>query len=120
MKKASKMLLLGLISGLINGLLGAGGGILIIKYLPSLLPSDEYDTRDIFAACLCVILPLSAVSLIIYATRGRGEPFAFMPYLLPALLGGFGGALLLERLDTRLLKLIFSALVVWSGISMLF
>ena len=35
-------------------------------------------------------------------------------------IGGAGGGLLLAVIDTRLLRLIFSALVVWSGITMIF
>ena len=41
-------------------------------------------------------------------------------FILQCLVGGVGGGLLLAVIDTRLLRLIFSALVVWSGFTMIF
>ena len=111
---------LGFWSGLINGLLGAGGGILLVRGAVRVLPREYRDGRDVFANALCVMLPLSAVSAIAYVLRGSVHGLDFAPFMLPALIGGVGGGLLLAVIDTRLLRLIFSALVVWSGITMIF
>ena len=111
---------LGFWSGLIKGLLGAGGGILLVRGAVRVLPREYRDGRDVFANALCVMLPLSAVSAIAYVLRGSVHGLDFAPFMLPALIGGVGGGLLLAVIDTRLLRLIFSALVVWSGITMIF
>ena len=111
---------LGFLSGLINGLLGAGGGILLVRGADRILPREYRDGRDVFANALCVMLPLSAVSAMAYVLRGSVHGLDFAPFILPALIGGAGGGLLLAVIDTRLLRLIFSALVVWSGITMIF
>ena len=57
----------GILSGFVNGLLGAGGGIIIVFILSKLL--KESDSRDVFANAICVMLPLSALSCLIYASK---------------------------------------------------
>ena len=119
--KAKRMgaLMLGLLAGLLNGLLGAGGGIVLVRGAERILPREYHDGRDVFANALCVMLPISAVSAIAYVIRGSVHGLEFSRFVLPAILGGAGGGLLLAVIDTRLLRLIFSALVVWSGITMI-
>ena len=110
---------LGFLAGLLNGLLGAGGGIILVRGAEKILPREYLEGRDVFANALCVMLPISAVSAIAYVMRGSVHGLEFSPFILPAVVGGVGGGLLLSVIDTRLLRLIFSALVVWSGIAML-
>ncbi len=111
---------LGLLAGLLNGLLGAGGGIILVRGAERVLPREYHDSRDVFANALAVMLPLSAVSAISYVIRGSVHGLDFSRFILPAIIGGAGGGLLLAVIDTRLLRLIFSALVVWSGLTMIF
>ena len=118
--KGSGALLLGFFAGLLNGLLGAGGGIILVRGAEKILPREYHDGRDIFANALSVMLPISAVSAIAYVMKGSVHGLEFSPFVLPAVIGGAGGGLLLAVIDTRLLRLIFSALVVWSGITMIF
>lgn len=120
MKKSIGALMTGFFAGLLNGLLGAGGGILLVRGAEKILPRDYRDSRDVFANALAVMLPISAVSAIAYVLRGSVHGLEFAPFILPALIGGVGGGLLLAVIDARLLRLIFSALVVWSGITMIF
>lgn len=113
-------LTLGFLAGLLNGLLGAGGGIILVRGADKVLPREYRDSRDVFANALCVMLPLSAVSAVAYVLRGSVHGLEFTRFVLPAVIGGAGGGLLLAVIDTRWLRLIFSALVVWSGITMIF
>ena len=117
--KGSGALILGFLAGLLNGLLGAGGGIILVRGAEKVLPREYHDGRDVFANALAVMLPLSAVSAIAYVLRGSVHGLEFSRFILPAIIGGVGGGLLLAVIDTRLLRLIFSALVVWSGITMI-
>ena len=118
-KKSAGLLLLGFLSGAVNGLLGAGGGILLVRGVGKLSRSSA-DPRDSFATALAVMLPISAVSALAYALGGSVGGLDFSPFILPAVSGGLLGGLLLCVIDTRALRLIFSALVVWSGLSMIF
>ena len=109
------LMLCGAVGGFINGLLGAGGGIIII-YLLSALLRERASGRDIFANSLCVMFPLSIVSCAVYFSRGGIDLSSIGVLLLPAILGGILGGFALSRVNTSLLKQIFSLLVIVSGV----
>lgn len=116
----SALIITGIASGFINGLLGAGGGVMIVRSADKLLPQDtSRDPRDIYATALAVMLPISAVSTIASAWMGAWQGDGAARMILPALIGGTVGAALLERLQTNILRIIFSAVAAYSGIVML-
>ena len=109
------------LGGFCNGLLGAGGGIVIIyaiSYLAS-TSSIDVDRKDIFANALAVMIPLCMVSAIIYVFNGAFSEAVPWKLLIPAILGGITGALLLEKVKSKVLMIIFAAIMIYSGISML-
>ena len=111
----------GLISGAINGLLGAGGGILITYFLSYSMKNEDVNKNSIFANALITMLPISAVSFAIYLARGYVELNWDLVYLtFPALIGGVIGSLLLKKVKFKFVKLFFCAIVIYSGITMLF
>ena len=110
------LLVTGLIAGFLNGMLGAGGGIPIIFALSFLLGDQLKDGRDLYANALCVMLPISAVSCVRYALAGRLITDGFGIYVLPAVLGGILGAVLLGKMKATFIKKLFGALVIYSGI----
>ena len=124
--------LTGLGAGLLNGLLGAAGGILLVAVLPRITPPPRlyppslplgvyHERRDILATALAVMLPISAVSGIIYWVGGiRPSPTLLMALVIPAAAGGLLGAKLLTRIPNHLLKKLFAAIVVVAGVRMLF
>lgn len=120
----------GFAAGILNGLLGAAGGILLVAVLPYLPPiaSDASsrmfdslsDRRDVLATVLCVMLPTSAVSFALYLFRGIRPPTStLLNLILPAALGGLLGAFLLDKIPRAALKRIFALVVVISGLRML-
>ena len=111
--------LTGFFAGIVNGLLGAGGGIIIVYALNYTLLEQLHDRRDVFANALCVMLPISVVSCIFYAASGNLSVSGIGVYSIPAILGGILGALLLSKLKLNALKRLFSALVIYSGIMLL-
>ena len=108
--------ILGLLSGGINGLLGAGGGILVVYALNYALKNTEHDNRDVFANALCVMVHVSCVSCARYAFAGNLSVDGFAIYAIPAIAGGVLGGFLLSKLNTAFLKKLFAALVIWSGV----
>ena len=106
----------GLLAGVANGLLGAGGGIVAVFALSHFLRGAGYERRDLFANALCVMLPISAVSCVRYALAGHLVTDGFGVYVLPCLIGGLIGGILLGKLKASLLKKLFGALVIYSGV----
>ena len=108
--------LTGLLAGFINGLLSAGGGIIVVAALGKLLGDTLKDKNDVFANALCVMLPLSLFSCFLYAAGGNLTTSDFGVFVLPAIAGGAVGGVLLGKLRARLVKKLFCALVIISGI----
>jgi uncharacterized membrane protein YfcA len=111
------LLLIGWCGGFLNGLLGAGGGILLVYGLRLLLRREE-EGREIFVTALAVMMPLSALSVWRYAQSGALSLQLLGVILLPAVAGGLFGAWLLPKISTRALSRLFSAVVLLSGILM--
>ena len=110
----------GAAAGFLNGLLGAGGGIVLIYALTVLNPDKSEDgVRDNFATTIACVLPITLLSAFLYASDGRMDFGAVTPLVLPALIGGYVGACLLGKINTVLLKRIFALLVIYSGINMI-
>ena len=107
---------IGFLAGAVNGLLGAGGGILIVFAMSYALRGMECDPRDFYANALCVMLPISALSCVRYAMRGNLVIEGMGRYVIPALIGGLVGGLLLGKLKVSALKRLFGALVIYSGL----
>ena len=110
------LIVAGILCGFINGLLGAGGGIIAVFALRLALGDELSDTRDVFANALCITLPISAVSCLSYALHGNLKINGIGLYVIPAILGGALGGVLLGKLRASTLRKLFSALVVISGI----
>lgn len=113
----------GLLAGFCNGLLGAGGGIVVVLTFSAALPRDEDSRRSLYANALCVMLPLSLLTLATYALKGNiphgflGADYALL--LVGAAIGGVLGALILDKLPSSILKKAFALLTVLSGILMI-
>ena len=119
--KSSKysLVVVGTIAGVLNGLLGAGGGIVVVWGLQRAIGNGEADAREIFANALCVMLPISAVSAIGYALMGELFVNGIGAFMIPAIVGGVLGALLLSRISTAWLKRLFALIVIYSGIMLI-
>lgn len=119
-KNISILVLSALTGGLINGLLGAGGGIVVVWALSSVMSHRLSDRRDAFANALIIMLPISAISAAMYGVHGFTDSRELDILILPAIAGGLIGALVLDRINVKWLRLIFASIIVYSGLTMLF
>lgn len=121
-KRAHRALLCALIaglSGLVNGLLGAGGGVLLALGLGRFPLQKGQTPHSVFATVTAVMLPLSLFSAYRYYTAGHLSLSTLPTLALPCLLGGAIGAFSQRYLHASLLKRLFGLLVLISGILML-
>jgi uncharacterized membrane protein YfcA len=112
---------IGALAGAVNGLLGAGGGIIITYYLAHALNEEQKSENGVFANAVATMLPISVVSLVLYLLRGYIKVDNGLLSLFPsAIIGGVIGAFLLTKLKLKTVKLIFAFLVTLSGLFMIF
>ena len=120
-KKYRLHLIIGALAGAVNGLLGAGGGIIITYFLARVLGKEQKDENGVFANAVATMLPISIVSIALYLFKGYitfdNKLFSLVP---SAIIGGILGAFLLTKLKLKSVKLIFAFLVTISGFFMLF
>lgn len=106
----------GLMAGLVNGLFGAGGGMLLLPLLTHLCSLKAHVA---FACSVCVILPLSLVSLGVYFLHGSLDFIQALPYLIGGAAGGVIAGLLLKKLSAVWLHRALGLLIVWGGLRLL-
>ena len=115
MKKFTLKLLGGSIIGIINSLLGAGGGMIAVP----LLKKDSMNQTQAQASAIAIILPLTITSIIGYILSDKIKISNSLSYLIPGTIGAICGALLLPKIPVKILKKIFAAFMIWAGIRMM-
>ena len=105
--------LAGACAGAVNGLFGAGGGMVLV---PLLETTAQWQEDEIFPASLSVILPVCLVSLAQTAHSGGIPWAASMPYLVGSALGGILAGTLGKRIPTKWLHRILGVLILWGGV----
>jgi len=103
----------GILAGLTNGLLGAGGGMILIPLFLHWLKMDE---RKTFATSVCVILPLCIISATVYFLKGNLDISSALPYLLGGLIGGFISGKIFKTISLDLLRRAFGIIIIIGGI----
>ena len=104
---------MGTLAGSINLLFGGGGGILAV---PSLQKVMNLEERYAHASAVAVMFPLSLISFLLASLHGTGEMKIALPVCIGALLGGGVGGMLLKRIPTTLLSVLFYAMMIYVGI----
>ncbi len=106
----------GAAAGLVNGLLGAGGGMLLV---PLLVGWCGLEDKHAFATAISIILPLSLVSIVVYALKAPLPLTEAWPYLLGGAAGGVLGGLLFKKMTAGLLHKLLGAVILWGGVQLL-
>ena len=112
-KKGFISFLLGALIGTVNGLLGAGGGMLLI---PLLTLMTDLDDSEIFPASVCNILPICLISLWFSASNQPVPWHTALPYLLGSAAGGILAGIFGKKIPTLLLHRGLGILIIWGGI----
>lgn len=109
--------LTGVLAGLANGLFGGGGGMIVVPMLVFLL---KMPPKNAHATAILIILPLSLLSGLFYAAFGDFRWQVGLPVTVGVVIGGTLGALLLKKMSSKWVIIVFSAVMAAAGIKMLF
>ena len=104
--------LAGSAAGIINGLLGAGGGMVLVPLLCMLTDLEE---DQIFPASVSVILPVCIISLLMRFDSGALSGNNLW-YLAASALGGILTGLLAKKIPTVWMHRALGILILWGGI----
>ena len=103
----------GAAAGIVNGLFGAGGGMILI---PLLMLLSDLDEDEIFPSSISIMLPMCLVSLGISSINQALPWSTAFPYLIGSGLGGVLAGLLGKRIPTTWLHHLLGVLIIWGGI----
>jgi|SRR5690554_4513771 len=110
-------ILIGLFSGFINGIFGSGGGTIVVPGLVFILGLAQHKAH---ATALLIILPLSILSSFIYIFGQFIDFPTTVKISLGAMIGGYLGAKILNRIPNLYLKKIFGIFMIIAAIRMVF
>ena len=104
-------------AGALSGLLGIGSGALKVVAMDQAMkvPFKVSTTTSNF-----MIGVTAAASAGVYLTRGYIDPALAMPVMLGVLVGSLMGTRVLVKTQTKLLRLVFSGVIVLLGLEMMF
>ena len=107
------LILAGSAAGAVNGLFGAGGGMVLVPLLTAFSGIGE---QEIFPASLSIILPICVVSLIVSSFSDPINWALAFPYLLGSAFGGLASGLWGRRIPVKWLHQALGILILAGGI----
>ena len=113
MRKSFRMAISGSIAGIVNGIFGAGGGMI---FVPLLRKFNRLPDRELFPASLSVMLPVCAVTALLSLVGGDVDFGQATPYLIGSVIGGFLVTRWGHEIPTVWLHRVFGVLILWGGI----
>lgn len=111
--RIGKCIIAGGLAGLLNGLFGAGGGLILVPLFIGWLHIEE---KQAFATSVAVILPLSVVSYVLFHIQGGDVWHDALPYLLGGIVGGAISTRLFRSISTVWLHRLFGVLILYGAV----
>lgn len=112
-KKHFGIIVSGICAGAVNGLFGAGGGMILVPLLTLLTDLGE---DEIFPASVSIILPACFVSLFMSAKAEELRFHHLWPYLIGSALGGILCGVFGRKIPAKWLHRILGILILWGGV----
>jgi len=107
-----RVMVVGLLAGLLAGIFGVGGGILIVPGLMWVLAMEQ---RRAHGTSLAAVLPISIAGLVPYLVAGNVQWVKAAALVAGSLIGAIYGVKVLAVIDKRRLAFGFAALMVLSA-----
>lgn len=115
-KNNVKLISLGLVTGLVNGIFGSGGGTIIVPALVLFFELEDYKAH---ATAISIILPLSIISTIIYFFNNTIPFRTSILVMIGGLVGSYIGAKILNKIPTNILRKIFGIVIIYTAVRMI-
>jgi len=107
----------GALIGFVNGFFGGGGGMLCVPLLEQAL---KKPVKTSHATALLIMLPVSVVSAAVYLFAHKLSWGQALPTGGGVLIGGLLGALLLSRLSSGIIRVVFALVMTAAGVKLCF
>ncbi|MBR4123579.1 MAG: sulfite exporter TauE/SafE family protein [Clostridia bacterium] len=101
--------------GVVNGLFGAGGGMIAVP----LLKKMGFEQKSAHCNAVAVILPITVLSAILYIIKDYVNLSDAYIYLPTGVLGAGIGTVVLKKISPLWLKRIFGIFMVYAGFRLL-
>ena len=110
-----KIGIVGILTGLINGLLGIGGGTILIPAMVFLMGIRQHQAHG---TSLAIILPTALVSSIVYFFNKNLDIALSVKVATAGMAGGYIGAKLMNHIPASSLRKFFGVFMVAAGLKM--
>lgn len=100
-------------AGALNGLFGAGGGMVLVPLMGKLTDLDE---KHLFSSAVAILLPICIVSLIFADGWSTFSLMQALPYLAGSLIGGICAGIWGKRIPVLWLHRVLGMLILWGGV----
>lgn len=115
MKEHLKNASLGIAVGVVNGIFGAGGGMLAVP----ILKKSGLDQKTAHANAVAVILPITVVSTVFYLVNNNVNITDGLVFIPTGIIGSLTATFLLKKFSNKLLQKIFAVFMIYAGVRLL-
>ena len=106
----------GVFGGVINGLFGAGAGLLLV---PLIKLVSKLDEKKVHATTLGCVMFMCVASSIVFLVHGQVDFGITLWCFIGSLAGAILGTFLLQKFKNKIINLIFSGLLIVAGVLMI-
>ncbi len=103
----------GLSAGALNGLFGAGGGMVLVPLMGKL---TDLNDQQLFPSSIVILFPICIISLLFADGWSEFHLYSALPYLCGSALGGLAAGLWGKHIPTLWLHRVLGILILWGGI----
>ena len=107
--------IIGAAAGAVNGLFGAGGGLVLV---PLLGKNVDLTDQERFPASIAIIAPV-CVTALLFSGKWHLDFMQVLPYLLGSAVGGIAAGAWGRKIPTVWLHRFLGCIILWGGIRFL-
>ncbi|WP_309610138.1 sulfite exporter TauE/SafE family protein [Flavobacterium sp.] len=111
------LIVIGLLAGMLSGLVGVGGGIIMVPLLILFLGFSQHQAQG--TSLTVLVVPVTALAVFNYYKQGYINWKYALVIAMFFVIGGYFGSKLAVSLDQKMLKKVFSVVLIIVGAKLL-